>query len=256
MTPAHGVSTLAVERVAVRVARDRRLVRVALVVYLLAVLRITQWPQLADDGTVDRFAQLLRWAHAHGLPSAVDVVLVEALANVVMFVPFGILLPLATRLPTPMTVPLGGAFSTAIELSQGMFFPDRVATVQDVVMNTLGAALGALLLHLVLRGAVGRVRRVTSTPPRPSLLAPSTLEPVRIDLARVFWVGTAAWTVALAVMGGLAIGGHVTGRTVAVCAVGALLGLTGVLWSRTRGRTAELAGVTIGRPPEGTPPRR
>ena len=39
---------------------------------------------------------------------------------------------------------------------------------------------------------------------RPRLLDPSRLEPVHLDLRRVFLAGIAAWTLALAVTGALA----------------------------------------------------
>lgn len=215
-----------------------RALRLLFAVYLVTVLRITQWPELADEASLGALHAALAWLHARGLPGAVDVAAVEALANVVMFVPFGVLLPLAARRGPLLAVPAGAGFSVAIELSQLAFFPGRVATVQDVVMNTLGAAAGAALLHGLQgrRTAASRLRRVTTTPERrPSLLAPSTLEPVRLDLRRVFWVGTAVWCLALVVTVALAATGYVVGRGIAVCAVGVALGLVAVAWSKGRG---------------------
>lgn len=134
--------------------------QVALVAYVLVVLRITQWPQLADPGAFAVLGRLLAWGHRHGLPDAVDVVVVEAVANVVMFVPLGVLLPVVLRRPAWVAVPVGMAFSALLELGQLAFFPSRVATVQDVVMNTLGAAVGAAALVLArrARGDVGARR--------------------------------------------------------------------------------------------------
>ena len=43
----------------------------------------------------------------------------------------------------------GCALSVAIELTQNLL-PGRVPTVQDVVMNTAGALLGAVLVTVVL----------------------------------------------------------------------------------------------------------
>jgi VanZ family protein len=124
----------------------RRLAQVALVVHTLLVLRITQWPELADPSAMATLDRLMRWAHAHGLPDRVDVVVVEAVANVVMFMPFGLLLPVVLRRPAWVAVPIGAVFSVLLELGQLVFFPSRVPTAQDVLMNTLGAALGAALL--------------------------------------------------------------------------------------------------------------
>ena len=67
------------------------------------------------------------------------------------------------------------------------------------------------------------------------LLEPSRLAPVRVDLRRVFLVGTALWLVALVVCATLAAAGSVTARTVATCATGAALGALAVLWAQRRG---------------------
>lgn len=219
-----------------REPRDRNLLLTTFAVYVLVVLRITQWPTLADDGVFDRLDLVLAWAHARGLPAGIDVPVVEAVANVVMFVPLGVLFPLVARRSPWLAVPAGAAFSSAIELSQLTFFPGRVATVQDVVMNTLGAAVGAAVLAAHRRRHASRLRGVTrSSEPRPSLLQPSTLEPVHLDLRRVFWTGTAVWAVALAVASVLVLTGHLQGRAVGVCATGVALGLMGVVWARFRG---------------------
>ena len=77
--------------------------------------------------------------------------------------------------------------------------------------------------------------------PITSLLAPSRLRPVEIDLRRVFWAGVVMWTVAGAVAGALALEGRVGGRTFVICVVGLVLGLLGVLWSRRRAARASRA---------------
>lgn len=127
---------------------SRRGIRLLLAVYLLVVLRITQWPDLADPSAFRWLERTLAWWHERGLPTAVDVAVVEAVANVVMFAPFGVLVPLALRWRAGATVLAGALFSVLIELSQLAFFPTRFATVQDVVMNTAGAVVGVTLLHL------------------------------------------------------------------------------------------------------------
>jgi glycopeptide antibiotics resistance protein len=77
--------------------------------------------------------------------------LAGAAGNVVLFLPLGFLLPmLAPRLGRFWpTVGAGFALSAAIELSQVAFPGVRRADVNDVLMNTLGAALGYLLYRLV-----------------------------------------------------------------------------------------------------------
>jgi glycopeptide antibiotics resistance protein len=121
----------------------RRLVVGFLVVYLALVARITLWPQPAPSDVFDVVREATQWLGAHHVPISYDVV--EASSNVVMFVPFGVLvgLLLARRW---LVVALGCALSVAIETSQALFLPTRVADPRDVVMNTLGAALGVLLV--------------------------------------------------------------------------------------------------------------
>jgi glycopeptide antibiotics resistance protein len=84
--------------------------------------------------------------------------LAGAAGNVVLFLPLGFLLPmLAPRLDLFWrTVGAGFALSAAIELSQVAFPGVRRADVNDVLMNTLGAALGYLLYRLAARARSGR----------------------------------------------------------------------------------------------------
>ena len=79
-----------------------------------------------------------------------------------MFVPLGLLLPVATRTRAWLAVPAGAWFSALIELSQLAFLPHRVASIQDVVMNTLGATLGAAALLAI------RAWRAADHPPERS----------------------------------------------------------------------------------------
>ncbi|WP_255491753.1 MULTISPECIES: VanZ family protein [unclassified Actinotalea] len=229
----------------------------ALAVYLLAVLRITQWPDFADPGAFTALERGLAWLHARGLPTGVDVAAVEAAANVVMFVPFGILVPLAGLRRAWLAVPLGCASSVAIETGQALFWPTRAATLQDVVMNTLGAAVGVGLLTLARRyarhvpttptdrpatggGADAGTRGGAGTAPTTvsaglrSLLAPSTLDPVELDLRRVFVAGIGAWAVALVVVGALAASDRATATDVATCATGMVLGGLALVWEHRR----------------------
>ncbi|MBC7290427.1 MAG: DUF2530 domain-containing protein [Actinotalea sp.] len=73
---------------------------------------------------------------------------------------------------------------------------------------------------------------------RPRLLEPSRLEPVRLDLRKVFLVGIAAWVVALVVTGVLAATGQVSARIPWICAAGIALGGLALVWERrNRDRT-------------------
>jgi glycopeptide antibiotics resistance protein len=135
--------------------------RITLLGYLGMVLVVTLWPDPPDPGGLGWLEQGLRWWSGRGLPGG-DIAVVEAVANVVMFVPLGVLLPAATRLRPVRAVPVGAALSVLIELTQLAFLPHRVATVGDVLMNTLGAAVGAALL------VAGRRRRARAAERHPT----------------------------------------------------------------------------------------
>ena len=79
--------------------------------------------------------------------------LAGAAGNVALFLPLGFLLPLlAPRLDRPgRTVAAGFLLSVAIELSQVAFPGVRRADINDVLMNTLGTALGFLAWRLAAR---------------------------------------------------------------------------------------------------------
>lgn len=87
-----------------------------------------------------------------GVPYRFAFTVIEFGANIALFVPLGVLLPLALgpgRTLTPMGAGLVGlAASLLIELAQ-LGIPGRVSSPFDVLANTLGAALGAVLLAAV-----------------------------------------------------------------------------------------------------------
>ena len=75
---------------------------------------------------------------------------INLLGNIVMFMPIGFFLPLLWRTPFIDTVLSGMLISVIIELIQ-LLLP-RWTDIDDVILNTLGAAAGFLLyklLHLI-----------------------------------------------------------------------------------------------------------
>ena len=81
-----------------------------------------------------------------------------AAGNLALFVPLGFLLPLLAPWFDRLwrTVAAGFVVSTAIELSQVAFPGVRRPDVNDVLMNTLGAAVGFLAYRLLARAGRGR----------------------------------------------------------------------------------------------------
>src|SRR6478609_7366098 len=111
-------------------------------VFLAAVL--TEYnPTVATD-VVARFGS---WLAIHGAPTAMTAPSrVEFLLNAAMFVPVAFLAALTfPRHPWANWVVYAFVLSGAIELFQGLYLPPRSAQFVDVVSNTLGALIGALL---------------------------------------------------------------------------------------------------------------
>ncbi len=85
------------------------------------------------------------------------VLIVPIIGNILLFVPWGFLtfislytVDRATVQTYILTILLGFSFTLAIEAWQ-YFLPSRVADVNDVIWNTLGTIIGAVLGHMRLR---------------------------------------------------------------------------------------------------------
>jgi len=73
--------------------------------------------------------------------------LLEAGANILLFLPFGAALALR-GFSIGKTAVYGFVFSAAVESAQFLFISGRTTSVDDVLLNSLGAALGqALMSH-------------------------------------------------------------------------------------------------------------
>ena len=83
----------------------------------------------------------------------------ESFANVMLFVPFGLLIALLspTRWWWAVVVALV-LVSICIELGQATFLPGRVASLGDVIANSLGGLIGVGLAAII-RGIVWATRR-------------------------------------------------------------------------------------------------
>ena len=128
----------------------RVLLLVCLAVVLLIVLEPGRPAAVAQDGLASWFDRL----HAAGLWWWISYGLVEFTANVVMFLPLGVLGSLARPPGGGRTVVLlAAALSGTVELVQATMLPDRTGDLRDVASNTLGALVGVLAVALVRRRA-------------------------------------------------------------------------------------------------------
>lgn len=81
-----------------------------------------------------------------GVPREPAAIVFEFLANVALFVPFGLLVSAAAPRWSPLAViGVGCLVSVLIELVQ-LGIPSRVPTISDVIANTTGVALGCVVV--------------------------------------------------------------------------------------------------------------
>lgn len=127
--------------------------------YVVALALIGLWPRTVDDGVDVAGLAPVQWmSEVLGLTDLQGYEVVQVAANVVLFVPFGALV-LLLRPPTPVWLATltGAAASALVELLQHWMRPERFGSVQDIVANSIGAALGA--------GAVWLTRHRRRRPP-------------------------------------------------------------------------------------------
>ncbi len=133
--------------------------RVILAPYLVALSLIVFLPAREAGRVTGVVGWLTDLVATWGIEREPAAVVVEFLANMVLFVPFGLLLSAAGPRWTPWSIIGTGALvSVVIELVQ-LGIPSRVASVSDVIANTAGTAVGCLVVPW---WRVSRERRPTS----------------------------------------------------------------------------------------------
>ena len=150
--------------------RTRLVVHSLLAVTLVAMALVAFWPVPVDSAGRDHIWAFLHWARQRGMPAFITYAVVEQAANLFWFVPIGALLALELPRRRWWLAPvIAAGMSTLIELVQAVFLVARVSSVMDVLMNTVGAVLGAGIVAAVRAGgARGRRARRGSAAPRPS----------------------------------------------------------------------------------------
>lgn len=103
------------------------------------------WPSPVDKPVQGELAGFLLLIHALGIPGWVNYALIEAMANVVLFMPLGA--AASHAFPGKQLWQLGAfglVISGCMELGQQLFLHDRFASPLDLVTNTAGCVIGAL----------------------------------------------------------------------------------------------------------------
>lgn len=125
--------------------RIRRIATTLSVGYALIVVGILLSP-VGYSGAVHAVGEVVRGTL--GLEMIRDG-MIEAGANVLLFLPLGILLILLTRKPW-RGVLYGVLLSLCAEVAQ-FFIPGRVTSARDIVANTIGVLLGTVVGWLLVR---------------------------------------------------------------------------------------------------------
>ena len=125
----------------------RRIVMTLLVIYSAFVLVITLSPQMPGSGLTSWLVRrVLASLRAREILGFVDFLFLEFLGNILMFIPLGVFVALLiSRRHWWLLLFAGTVFSGFIELGQLLFLPERVPEVRDLISNSTGFILGAIV---------------------------------------------------------------------------------------------------------------
>ena len=136
-----------------RTSRRSRALPIALLLgipYLVGLLLLTIWPRPVQDSAPVILDLVVRAVHRGLGWTWVGFDELEAVANVLVFVPIGILAFIAFRRAAwPLALAAGPVLSIGVELVQKVALPHRIGSVADIALNTLGATVGVILAWVV-----------------------------------------------------------------------------------------------------------
>jgi glycopeptide antibiotics resistance protein len=132
--------------------RHRRLWRFILIAMLVPLAFIAYWPTPVDEPVQGQLSGILQFFHRSGIPAWFNYQFVEAAANITLFIPLGFVSALAFPEKRWWQVAVFGLLiSGCMELGQLLFIYNRFASPLDLMTNTSGAVIGALLSVSVLK---------------------------------------------------------------------------------------------------------
>jgi acetyltransferase-like isoleucine patch superfamily enzyme len=126
-----------------------RVLRTLLGLYVAALACIGFWPTPVDRPLTGFIADVLAALREHSLTAGIGYGDLEGAANVILFVPLGLLCALLLPARRWLLAAVAGLLTSAsIEAVQFLLLSERQASLRDVANNTLGALLGALAVRL------------------------------------------------------------------------------------------------------------
>ena len=123
-----------------------------LILYTVFIGLVTLTPNQMDTGPGSFIMGLLDFLASHRVTAWIDYDILEKLANVGMFIPFGLLVALQFGRRRWWAGWVAGiAFTCLIEGTQAtLLSPTRFGTISDLVTNSLGAGIGAVVGLIVM----------------------------------------------------------------------------------------------------------
>ncbi len=126
--------------------RRQPLLVVTTVVYLAFVGWLTLGPQPLDSNGRGFLHRIIRFISDDNTLDWITFALVEFTANIVLFIPVGVLFTLMLGWRRWWLAGLlGAALTAAIEFAQ-LFIPNRVTDPRDLLSNSVGAVIGVALV--------------------------------------------------------------------------------------------------------------
>jgi glycopeptide antibiotics resistance protein len=121
--------------------------RILMWIYFVFLSLIVFWPSPVDQGASKVIQAVLAvQTDVLHIQPFLTYNLVEFFSNIFLFVPLGVLLSLILE-RRYLILPIGLLTTVFIESMQAMFLPQRTASVNDVISNTVGACLGLLIVE-------------------------------------------------------------------------------------------------------------
>jgi len=127
---------------------------IALVSYLIVLITTSLWPKPVDGegllATITR--EVLRFTSSFDSLKWIQYNQLEAIANVLLYVPLGIFLVMFwPKAKIWLLALIPALISLLAEGSQRLFLPDRYATLNDVLSNALGGVIGIVIAASIRR---------------------------------------------------------------------------------------------------------
>ena len=134
-------------------SRNPRVLQIILGAYVALLAVVGFFPSPVDRPIDAPLSRIIQWCGQHGL-GFISYAHVEFGANIALFVPLGMLIAMLFGPRRWWRAPVICFVATVIiELGQRVLLPQRVASIADVIANTIGGILGTLVAVAIIATA-------------------------------------------------------------------------------------------------------